>query len=209
MKWSKMKLTQESFLVKMKLTEYKRMISVMSDSQLRTELSTLETLKTQVLKKQEDEAANNRELHAALKKEGEELEDQRRKKRQFIRLKETVEGPTQHGRIGPSWPSTQNAIEALESSFPELETLASLKKRVDMKSMPKSLMRSALHGQSRLHCMPKSLMRSLHAMVQRQLHHVPGNWPLNLLRRRLGSRKGSGSKSLNHESQLCVFSSSE
>ena len=44
------------------------MISVMSDSQLRTELSTLETLKTQVLKKQEDEAANNRELHAALTK---------------------------------------------------------------------------------------------------------------------------------------------
>ena len=104
------------------------MISVMSDSQLRTELSTLETLKTQVLKKQEDEAASNRELHAALK-EGEELEDQRRKKWQFIRLKETVEGPTQHGRIGPSWPSTQNAIEALESSFPDLETLASLNKK--------------------------------------------------------------------------------
>ena len=84
-----------------------------------------------------------------------------------------------------------------------------LKKRVDLQSMPKSLMRSALHGHSRLHCMPKSLMRSLHSMVQRQLHHVPGNWPLNLLRRRLGSGKGSRSKSLNHESQLCVFSSSE
>jgi len=125
--FQKMHLSQESCL--QKLPEYKRMISVMSDSQLRTELSTLETLKTQVLKKQEDEAASNRELHAALKKEGEELEDQRRKKRQFIRLKETVEGPTQHGRIGPSWPSTQNAIEALESSFPELETLASLKKK--------------------------------------------------------------------------------
>ena len=121
-----MKLTQEFFLVKMKLTEYERMISVMSDSQLRTEMKTLETLKTQVMQQQEDEAANNRELHAASKQEHEELEDQRRKKRQFIRLKETVEGPTQHGRIGPSWPSTQNAIEALESSFPELETLASL-----------------------------------------------------------------------------------
>ena len=118
-------MSQESFLVKMKLTEYKRMISVMSDSQLRTEMKTLETLKTQVMQQQEDEAANNRELHADSKQEHEELEDQRRKKRQFIRLKETVEAPTQHGRIAPS-PAT---IEALESSFPDLETLASLNKK--------------------------------------------------------------------------------
>jgi hypothetical protein len=122
-----MKLTQESFLVKMKLTEYERMISVMSDSQLRTEMKTLETLKTQVMQQQEDEAANNRELHAALKKEGEELEDQNRKKRQFNRLKEILEAPTQHGRIATS-PSLET-IEALESSFPDLETLASLNKK--------------------------------------------------------------------------------
>jgi hypothetical protein len=120
-------MSQESFLVKMKLTEYKRMISVMSDSQLRMEMKTLETLKTQVMQQQEDEAANNRELHAALKKEGEELEDQNRKKRQFNRLKEILEAPTQHGRIATS-PSLET-IEALESSFPDLETLASLNKK--------------------------------------------------------------------------------
>ena len=118
-------MSQESFLVKMKLMEYKRMISVMSDSQLRTEMKTLETLKTQVMQQQEDEAANNRELHAASKQEREELEDQRRKKRQFIRLKETVEAPTQHGRIAPSLAT----VEALELNFPDLETLASLKNK--------------------------------------------------------------------------------
>ena len=74
-----------------------------------------------------------------------------------------------------------------------------LNKRVDMQS---TLMSSKCRH-------AKSLMRSLHAMMQRQLHHVHGNWPLNLLRRRLGSGKGSRSKSSNHESQLCVFSSSE
>ena len=116
---------RDSCLQKMQLPEYQKMISIMSYRQLHTELSTLESLKTQVMKKQEADEANNRELHAALKKEGEELEDQRRKKRQFNRLKETLEAPTQHGRIGPSLAT----VEALESSFPDLETLASLKQK--------------------------------------------------------------------------------
>ena len=62
--------------------------------------------------------------------------------------------------------------------------------------MSKSWTRSALNGQSRLQSMSKSWTRSQHTTqwpkstaVQRQLHHVPG------LRRRLRSRKGSGSKS--------------
>jgi hypothetical protein len=116
---------RDSCLQKMQLPEYQRMIPIMSYRQLHTELSTLESLTTQVMKKQKADEANNRELHAALKKEGEELEDQRRKKRQFDRLKETLEAPTQHGRIAASLAT----IEALESSFPDLETLASLKKK--------------------------------------------------------------------------------
>ena len=116
-----------SHLRNMRLPEYQSTIATMSYRQLHTELSTLESLKTQVMKKQEADEANNRELHAALKKEGEELEDQNRKKRQFNRLKETLEAPTQHGRIATS-PSLET-IEALESSFPDLETLASLKKK--------------------------------------------------------------------------------
>ena len=116
-----------SHLRKMRLPEYQSMIATMSYRQLHTELSTLESLKTQVMKKQEADEANNRELHAALKKEGEELEDQNRKKRQFNRLKEILEAPTQHGRIATS-PSLET-IEALESSFPDLETLASLNKK--------------------------------------------------------------------------------
>ena len=127
MVWSKIKLTQESFLVTMRLPEYQSTIATMGYRQLHTELSTLESLKTQVMKKQEADEANNRELHAALKKEGEELEDQNRKKRQFNRLKEILEAPTQHGRIATS-PSLET-IEALESSFPDLETLASLNKK--------------------------------------------------------------------------------
>ena len=127
MDWSKIKLTQESLLNAMRLPEYQSTIATMSYRQLHTELSTLESLKTQVMKKQEADEANNRELHAALKKEGEELEDQRRKKRQFNRLKETLEAPTQHGRIATS-PSLET-IEALESSFPDLETLASLNQK--------------------------------------------------------------------------------
>ena len=114
-----------SHLRNMRLPEYQSTIATMSNRQLHTELSTLESLKTQVMKKQEADEANNGELHAALKKEGEELEDQNRKKRQFNRLKETLEAPTQHGRIAPSL----ETIEALESSFPNLETLASLKKK--------------------------------------------------------------------------------
>ena len=62
---------RDSCLQKMQLPEYRKMISIMSYRQLRTELSTLESLKTQVMKKQEADEANNRELHAALNKEGE------------------------------------------------------------------------------------------------------------------------------------------
>jgi hypothetical protein len=125
MDWSKIKLTRESLLNAMRLPEYQSTIATMSYRQLHTELIQLESLKTQVMKKQEADEANNGELHAALKKEGEELEDQNRKKRQFNRLKETLEAPTQHGRIAPSL----ETIEALESSFPDLETLASLNKK--------------------------------------------------------------------------------
>ena len=71
-----------------------------------------------------------------------------------------------------------------------------LTKKADLQSMSKSWTRSALNGQSRLQSMSKSWTRSQHTTqwpkstaVQRQLHHVPG------LRRRLRSRKGSGSKS--------------
>ena len=112
---------RDSCLQKMQLPEYQKMISIMSYRQLHTELSTLESLKTQVMKKQEADEANNRELHAALKKEDEELEDQRRRKRQFNRLKETLEAPTQHG--------SRRTFEALESCCPDLETLASLGKK--------------------------------------------------------------------------------
>ena len=65
-----MHLSQESCLQKMKLPEYQGMIPIMSYRQLHTELSTLESLKTQVMKKQEVDEANNRELHAALTKRG-------------------------------------------------------------------------------------------------------------------------------------------
>jgi hypothetical protein len=51
----------------MPLPEYQSTIATMSYRQLHTELSTLESLKTQVMKKQEADEANNRELHAALK----------------------------------------------------------------------------------------------------------------------------------------------
>ena len=184
MDWSKIKLTQESLLNAMRLPEYQSTIATMSYRQLHTELIQLESLKTQVMKKQEADEANNRELHAALKKEGEELEDQNRKKRQFNRLKEILEAPTQHGIIATS-PSLET-IEALESSFPDLETLASLNKKSRLAVHVKILDEICTQW-------PKS------TAVQRQLHHVPG------LRRRLRSRKGSGSKSSNHESQLGVF----
>ena len=70
MDWSKIKLTQESLLNAMRLPEYQSTIATMSYRQLHTELSTLESLKTQVMKKQEADEANNGELHAALTKRG-------------------------------------------------------------------------------------------------------------------------------------------
>ena len=84
----------------------------MSYKQLKTELSTLETLMTQV-------------NHAARRNppqvwHAEELEH-RRKKQRFDLLKETLEVPTQHG--------SRRTFEALESCYPHLETLQSLGKK--------------------------------------------------------------------------------
>ena len=104
-----------SCLHEMKLVEYQNSIDTMSYKQLKTELSTLETLMTQV-----NRAARRNPpqvWHA------EELEH-RRKKQRFDLLKETLEVPTD-----PTVNGSRKTFEALESCYPHLETLRSLGKK--------------------------------------------------------------------------------
>ena len=107
--------TGGSCLHEMKLVEYQTSIDTMSYKQLKTELSTLETLMTQV-----NRAARRNPpqvWHA------EELEH-RRKKQRFDLLKETLEVPTD-----PTVNGSRKTFEAMESCYPHLETLRSLGKK--------------------------------------------------------------------------------
>ena len=92
-----------SCLHEMKLVEYQNSIDTMSYKQLKTELSTLETLMTQVIQSTQRDT---------------------RKKQRFDLLKETLEVPTD-----PTVNGSRKTFEAMESCYPHLETLRSLGKK--------------------------------------------------------------------------------